>query len=57
LRGEECDRDHVHNWISVFRFYHNYVRVNEEIGRPPLEYDSRPEYLRFIRLITKKVLT
>jgi putative transposase len=49
---EECNREHVHNWISVFRFYHNHVRVNGEIGRAPVEYDEGPEYLRFIRLIT-----
>ena len=49
---EECDREHVHNWISVFRFYHNHVRTNGEIGRAPMEYDDGPEYLRFIRLIT-----
>ncbi len=54
---EECDRDHVRNWISVFRFYHNYVRTNEEVGRPPMIYDSRPEYLRFIELITREALT
>ena len=34
---EDCHRDHVRNWISVFRFYHNYVRTNLEIGRPPMD--------------------
>jgi hypothetical protein len=33
------------------------VRTNEEIGRPPMEYDERPEYLRFVELISKEVLT
>ena len=54
---EDCDREHVHNWISVFRFYHNRVRTNEEIGRAPMEYDQGPEYLRFIDIIKKEVLT
>ncbi len=54
---DECDRKHVDNWISVFRFYHNHVRMNEEIGRAPLEYDDRPEYQRFIEILAKEVLT
>jgi putative transposase len=54
---EDCHRDHVRNWISVFRFYHNHVRTNLEIGRPPMTYDARPEYLRFIELIATEVLT
>lgn len=41
----------VHNWISVFRFYNNCVRANEEIGRAPLQDDALPEYIRFIKLI------
>jgi putative transposase len=49
---EGCDREHVRNWISVFRFFHSHVRVNGEIGRAPMEYDDGPEYLRLIRLIT-----
>jgi putative transposase len=48
---EGCDRRHVDNWIGVFRFYHNYVRENEEIGRAPLQYDGLPEYRRFVDLI------
>jgi hypothetical protein len=40
--------------MSIF---HNYVRVNGEIGRPPMSYDPGPEYLRFIDLISKEVLT
>jgi putative transposase len=51
-----CDREHVDNRVSVFRFYHNHGRVNGEIGRAPLEYD-RPEYQRFIDLLSKEVLT
>jgi putative transposase len=54
---EGCDRKHVRNWISVFRFFHNHVRTNGETGRAPMEYDDGPEYRRFIRLITKEVLT
>jgi putative transposase len=54
---EGCDREHVRNWISVFRFFHNHVRVNGQIGRPPMEYGGRPEYLRFISIIRKEVLT
>ena len=41
LEREECDRQHVHNWISVFRFFHNLVRTREDD-------DDRPEYQRFI---------
>ena len=54
---QDCDREHVNNWISVFRFYHNHVRTNGEIGRAPMEYDDRPEYERFIDLIIREVLT
>ena len=54
---EGCDRKHVRNWISVFRFFHNHVRVNGGTGHPPIEYDDRSEYLRFIELITQEVLT
>ncbi len=54
---EGCDREHVRNWISVFRFYHNHVRTNGEIGRPPMEFDERPEYARFIEIISREVLT
>jgi putative transposase len=49
-----CKLEHVRNWVSVFRFYHNYVRVNEEIGRAPMQYDDGlPEYRRFSGLITE----
>ncbi len=48
---EDCDLEHVNNWIRVFRFFHNYVRMNEEIGRAPLQFDTLPEYRRFIDLI------
>ena len=54
---EGCDREHVRNWISVFRFYHNHVRVNGEIERAPMEYDERPEYQRFIDILLREVLT
>jgi len=54
---EECDREHVRNWISVFRFFHNHVRVNGTIGRPPMEWDEKPEYQRFIDLIGREVLS
>ena len=52
---EDCDIKHVHNWISVFRFYHNHVRVNEELGRAPLQDDALPEYMRFIKLIQEAI--
>jgi len=35
---EDCGREHVSNWIRVFRFYHNLVT----------QKDERPEYQRFI---------
>jgi putative transposase len=57
LRKEECDREHVRNWISVFRFFHNHVRVNGEIGRAPMGYDGRPEYQRFIDILLMEALT
>ena len=44
---EDLDLEEVNNWIGVFRFYHNYVRTNEDIGRAPLQYDDLPEYRRF----------
>ncbi len=53
---EDCDRKHENGRTSVFRFFHNHVRVNGEIGRPPMEYDDRPEYQRFIDLISREVL-
>ena len=36
------------NWLKLFISYHNYVRDNEEDGRPPLRDPSKPEYQRFI---------
>ena len=50
---EDCDLEHVDNWISVFRFYHNYVRTNGEIGKAPLQRDTLPEYRRFTDLLTE----
>ena len=50
-----CDKRHVHSWISVFRFYYNYVRENEAIGRAPLQNDNLPEYMRFIKLIQEAI--
>lgn len=35
-----CDREHVSDWIRVFRFYHNNVRVNGAIGRAPMALDD-----------------
>jgi|ADKI01.1.fsa_nt_gi Transposase and inactivated derivatives len=52
---EGCERRHVHNWISVFRFYYNYVRVNEEMGKAPLQDDTLPEYMGFITLIQEVI--
>jgi len=40
---EDCDREHVNDWIRVFRFYHN-NRV--QAGRT-----AAPEHQRFIRTI------
>jgi putative transposase len=41
---EECDHGHVNNWISVFRFFHNLVRAED---------DGRPEYQRFIMSLSE----
>lgn len=54
---EDCDREHVNNWMSVFRCFHNHVRVNGEIGRVPMDYDDRPGYQRFIDLLSREGLT
>ncbi len=40
---EGCDREHVSNWIAVFRFYHNVVRAK----------DDHPEYQRFIESLSE----
>jgi putative transposase len=48
---EECELEHVNNWIRVFRFYHNYIRTNGEIGKAPLQRDTLPEYQRFTQLL------
>jgi putative transposase len=40
---EGCDHRHVHNWISVFRFFHNLVKKEDE----------QPEYQRFIQSISE----
>jgi len=53
----DCDLKHVHNWLSGYRFYHNYVRVNEDLGRAPLQTDRRPEYQRFIHLLQEAILS
>lgn len=40
---EECDRGHVSNWVSVFRFFHNLIRTK----------DGHPEYQRFIMSLSE----
>ena len=50
---EDCDLEHVDNWISVFRFYHNYIRTNRAIRKAPLQRDTLPEYRRFTDLLTE----
>jgi hypothetical protein len=40
---EGCDHRHVHNWTSVFRFFHNLVKKEDE----------QPEYQRFIQSISE----
>ena len=40
---EHCDHGHVHNWVSVFRFFHNVIR----------ERDGRPENQRFIMTLSE----
>ena len=52
-----CDMKHVHNWISLSRFYHNYVIVNEDLGRASLQHDDFPEYQRFIKLLEIAILS
>ncbi|MGB9659999.1 MAG: DDE-type integrase/transposase/recombinase [Nitrososphaerales archaeon] len=48
---EGCKREHVNNWLTFFIYYHNYVRNNEEEGKPPLGDTSKPEHLRFIDMM------
>jgi putative transposase len=48
---EGCDHQHIHNWVSVSRFFYNHVRENVDAGRAPLQVDRLPEYQRFIQLI------
>jgi putative transposase len=36
---EGCNHRHVSNWVSVFRYFHNVIRTD----------DDRPEYQRFIQ--------
>jgi putative transposase len=40
---EECDRGHVRNWVSVYRFFHNVIRTK----------DDQPEYQRFIQSLSE----
>lgn len=39
---EEGDREHVNNWVGVFRYFHNHARVKEAFGRAPLRMDIHP---------------
>jgi putative transposase len=48
---EDCDCQYVSTWVSVFRFFCNHVRENEDTARAPVQQDELPEYQRFIRLI------
>lgn len=47
---EECGGEHVSNWISVFRFFHNLIRT-------PTGREERPAYQRFIEILGRKALT
>ena len=40
---EGCDHGHVRNWVSVYRFFHNVIRTE----------DDKPEYQRFIQSISE----
>jgi putative transposase len=42
---ERCDHQHVSNWVSVFRYFHNVI-VRE---------DDRPEFQRFIQTISEEL--
>jgi len=41
---EDCDHEHVSNWVSVFRFFHNLIREED---------DRQPEYQRFIQSLSE----
>lgn len=40
---DSCDHRHVNNWVSVFRFFHNIIRTE----------DDQPEYQRFIQSLSE----
>lgn len=50
-----CDRAHVQNWIKVFSFIYNHVRIHTTLGHPPLHKDRETEASLFQTLITKEV--
>lgn len=53
----DCDKRHVHNWMKLFLFTYNCVRVHSSLGHPPVETIGGPEASRFQNLILKEVTT
>jgi len=51
----DCDKEHVPNWLKLFQFIYNYVRVHTELGHPPVETIRGSEASRFRRLILREV--
>jgi hypothetical protein len=41
--------------MCVFRFYHNHVKVNKELGRAPPQDNTFTEYMRFIKPIHEAI--
>jgi hypothetical protein len=45
---EDCECEHVKNWISVYALIYNYVRDHMALGRPPIrDLECMTEVQRF----------
>jgi len=43
--------DHIKNWFRAFKFFYNYVFMNEEIGSPTISNYQLSEWFKPILLI------
>jgi putative transposase len=56
---KDCDRAHVGDWIRIFGFFYNYVRVHTSLEGPPVALPSvaaSSEVDRFTSLIIREVM-
>lgn len=54
-----CDRAHVHDWMKVFGFFYNHVRIHTSLDSPPVVLPSvagLSEVERFTTLIIQEVM-